>query len=154
MGCNPLVLFIVRVTIAFIGVVVGIAAGLVFGITFNNLHAAGWAGVSSLFALISLVVIILVYKKKLKDWGLTLFALVGATGIVLASTAFFLYIVLGFYDKDSKLLVFDTSYLSLMCIIMTRLVRECPSNFNPLRGNSYPLYIHTSLVITPQNFLF
>ena len=109
MGCNPLVLFIVRVTITSIGVLVGIAAGLVFGITFDNLHAAGWAGVSSLFALISLIVIILVYKKKLNDWGLTLFALVGATGIVLGSTAFVLYIVLGFYDKDSKLSVFDTS---------------------------------------------
>lgn len=100
MGCNPLALFIVRVTIAFIGIVVGIAAGLVFVITYDNIHAAGWAGVSSLFALISLIVIVLVYKKKLNDWGLTLFALIGATGIVLASTAFVLYIVLGFYDKD------------------------------------------------------
>ena len=105
MGCNPLALFIVRVTIAFIGIVVGIAAGLVFVITYDNIHAAGWAGVSSLFALISLVVIVLVYKKKLNDWGLTLFALIGATGIVLASTAFVLYIVLGFYDKDSELSV-------------------------------------------------
>lgn len=100
--CHPLVVFIVRVTIASIGVVVGIAAAFVFGIKFDNDHAAGWAAVSSLFALITLIVEILVYKKKLNDWSLTLFALVGATGIVLGATAFILYIVLGYYDKPSE----------------------------------------------------
>lgn len=102
--CKPLVLFIVRITIAAVGVVVGVAAALAFGIVFDNLHAAGWAATSSLFALIALVVIVLVYKKKLNDWSLTLFALVGATGIVLGSTAFVLYIVLGVYQKHSKLI--------------------------------------------------
>ena len=101
--CNPLVLFIVRVTIASIGVLVGIAAAVVFGITFDNPHAAGWAAASGIFALISLVVIVLVYKKKLNDWSLTLFALVGATGIVLGITTFVLYIVLGIFDKDGRL---------------------------------------------------
>lgn len=141
MGCNPLALFIVRVTIAFIGIVVGIAAGLVFGITFDNIHAAGWAGVSSLFALISLVVIVLVYKKKLNDWGLTLFALVGATGIVLASTAFVLYIVLGIYDKDSELSVFKISYLIALCISQRETTP--PQASKRLKGNLY--LIHTPL---------
>lgn len=105
--CDPLILFGVRVTIAFVGVVVGIVAGVVFGVTFHNVHAAGWAAASSLFALVALVVIILVYMKKLNDWSLTLFALVGATGIIIGSTAFVLYIVLGIYEdknreKDSK----------------------------------------------------
>jgi len=103
--CNSLITFIVRVIIATIGVVVGAAAAFVFGIIYDNLHAAGWAATSSLFAVISLVVIVLVFKKKLNDWSLTLFALVGATGIMLGSTALVLYIVLGVYDKDSELIL-------------------------------------------------
>ena len=94
--------FIVRVTIAIIGVIVGISAAFCFGIVFDNPHAAAWAATSSIFAAISLVVILLVYWKKLKEWALILFALVGATGIILGSTAIVLYIILGIYDKDSK----------------------------------------------------
>lgn len=104
--CNPLVTFIVHVLMSIIGLVVGIAAALAFGIKFNNPHAAGWAAISSIFALILLVVVILVYKKKLNNWWLTLFALIGATGVLLGSTAFVLYIILGVYDKKSKLTSF------------------------------------------------
>ena len=100
--CHPLVVFIVRVTMAFIGVVVGIAAGCVFGIIFDNPHAAGWAAGSGIFALVTLVVIVLVYKKKLNNWKLTLFALVGATGILVGATTLFVYLILGIFDKDSE----------------------------------------------------
>jgi len=100
--CEPLVVLIVRVTIAIVGTIVGVAAAFCFGIVFHNPHAAAWAVTSSVFAIISLVVILLVYWKKLQEWALVLFALVGATGIILGSTAFVLYIILGIYDKDSK----------------------------------------------------
>lgn len=111
--CNPLVIFIVHVLMSTFGLVVGIAAALAFGIKFNNPHAAGWAAVSSIFALILLVVVILVYKKKLRsNWWLTLFALIGATGVVLGSTAFVLYIILGVYDKKSKLVFLSTCHKS------------------------------------------
>ena len=113
--CDPLVLFIVRVTIASIGVLVGIAAAFVFGITFDNPHAGGWAAVSGILALISLVVIVLVYKKKLNDWSLTLFALVGATGVVVGIAAFVLYIVLGVYDKDGKLTCLRRKTIPVLC---------------------------------------
>jgi len=104
--CEPVVIFIVRVTIAIIGAIVGVAAAFCFGIIFENPHAAAWAATSSIFAVISLVVLLLIYWKKLKEWALILFALVGATGIILGSTAFVLYIILGIYDKDSKCIVY------------------------------------------------
>ena len=100
--CNPLVVYIVHVTMAVIGVLVGIAAACALGIIYDNPHAAGWAGGSGIFALVLLVVIVLVYKKKLSNWLLTLFALVGATGILVGATTFFVYLILGIFDKDGK----------------------------------------------------
>ena len=98
-------MLIVRVTIAIVGAIVGVAAAFCFGIIFENPHSAAWAATSSIFAVISLVVILLIYWKRLKEWALILFALVGATGIILGSTAFVLYIILGIYDKDSECIV-------------------------------------------------
>ena len=84
-----------------IGVVVGVLVGIVFLVLpeLSNQHAGSWGFVSAVFAALvsSYGILRLSFWRCLRRVTL-LFVVVGATGVMIGSLAFIVYLILGITD--------------------------------------------------------
>ena len=88
-----------QIVFAVIGISVGVSACIAFAVKFNNLSASLWAGISAIFAFLTLYVHISVkrdvQRRELQSSSFGAFMVLGALGLLAGLTSFITYIVIG-----------------------------------------------------------
>lgn len=101
-----------RITLASIGVAVGIIAGVWFAGEFHSYNSAAFALVSSIFASLTLILHVKYKNMTLHRWTpyLRRLSILGCFGQLIGFTAFVTYIVLAIVEKQDLSVVGGENY--------------------------------------------
>ena len=94
---------IIEITLAIIGVVVGISACALFAAKYHNYSAGVWAAISAAFALFFLYIVLSVRRDVQHQITLVhflVYTVIGGIGIVAGLAVFIAYLVIGLKDNE------------------------------------------------------
>ena len=99
---------VLRIIAAFVGIVVGISACIVFAIVFGNYNAASWAGVSAFYATVFLYLHFAVRRdleKFISCRKFTVIMHIGFGGMTSGTIGFIINIAFGIINQETGKLI-------------------------------------------------